>query len=105
MWCGEVAESVDRIKALSFLEYGEDRLQRLLLTPTMINYIHNSIDNSSKKNIMDKICEFYSEILQKCYSIIGKKDSSKNSMTNESENKKSPGNIFIESFISQSSID
>ena len=36
MWNNDVSESIERIKALSFLEYG---IVKLRLTPTMLNYI------------------------------------------------------------------
>ena len=57
--------------------------------------------------LMEKICEFYSETLQDCYSVIGKIDSYKNSdLTQGLERRKSSGkHTFIESFASQETFD
>ena len=64
LWSNDVSESLERINALSFFEIGIERLQ---LTPTMINYIQDNIDHNSKIEIMEKICDFYTHLLQMCY--------------------------------------
>ena len=54
-----------------------------MLTPTMINYIDSNMDLSSKQEYMHYICQFYLEILLKCYREIGKRAlSDKDNMNN-----------------------
>ena len=55
-----------------------------MLTPTMINYIDSNMDLSSKQDYMHYICQFYLEILLKCYREIGKRAlSDKDNMNNQ----------------------
>ena len=60
-----------------------------MLTPTMINYIDSNMDLSSKQDYMHYICQFYLEVLMKCYKEIGKKAIS--AVENEENYNQMPG--------------
>ena len=43
-----------------------------MLTPTMIKYIEDNIDQASKQDFMTTVCFLYNELLEKSYKEIGK---------------------------------
>lgn len=69
MWGKDISRSLERLSELSFFETGTNKLN---LTPTMISYIENHMDESSKKFYFLNICEFYRNILYESYLHIGK---------------------------------
>ena len=55
-------ESLEHLRDLSFLDsgYGE----KLMLTPAIISYIDDTIDQKTKRNYTEKICFFYEQLLE-----------------------------------------
>ena len=75
MWQHEnTSKSLERLQKQPFFEVGVDKI---MLTPTMINYIDTNMDLASKQDYMHFICEFYLTVMLNCYKEVGK-DASKN---------------------------
>ena len=74
MWgVNDLTQSLERLRDLSFLEVGVDKLT---LIPQMIGHIGENIDIISKKEYIAKICNFYKDLLLECYNKIKKSEHS-----------------------------
>ena len=70
MWQDEnTNKCLERLQKQPFFEVGVDKI---MLTPTMINYIDTNMDLASKQEYMHFICEFYLTVMQNCYKEVGK---------------------------------
>lgn len=70
MWGPDkLGESLGRLKKLSFLEIGVDKL---MLTPSINSYIEDSMDAVSKYDYMLCICDYYQSPLYECFKKISR---------------------------------
>ena len=65
MWGESTSKCLERLAKQPFFEVGVDK-DKIMLTPTMINYIDTNMDLASKQEYMHFICEFYLTIMQNC---------------------------------------
>lgn len=84
MWVNETAKSLSRLTSFSFFDVSTSK-EKLLLTPTMIKYVDDSMEQSSKKNYLLRICNFYKELLLKSYLEIGIVQAEESAQADESE--------------------
>lgn len=59
----ELTDGLERLRELSFLEFSE----KLMLTPSIMNYIEDTMEKELKKECMHRICNFYQKLLLESY--------------------------------------
>lgn len=67
----ELTDSLERLRVLSFLEVG---VEKLMLTPSIMSYIGDTLLDESKNDYMQRICDFYQGLLYESYKQFGRMD-------------------------------
>jgi len=67
----ELTDSLERLRELSFLEVG---VEKLMLTPSIMSYIGDTLLDESKNDYMQRICDFYQGLLYESYEQFGRMD-------------------------------
>lgn len=80
-----IQKGLDRLEQLSFLEVCEEK--KYVLTPFMLSFTGESIDQINKQTFMKTICEYYSDLLLKIFNKIGQQTKS-----GHTDGKNSPSN-------------
>ena len=70
MWTKEIAQSLERLTGYSFFEVSTNK-DKIMLTPTMIKYVDDYLEEVCKNNYFQQICSFYREILHNSYKHLG----------------------------------
>ena len=65
MWDPQVEKTLAQIKQYEFLQisYKDD----YFLTPLIVDFLHQSIQQEDKYNFMNKICAYFGDLLKRLY--------------------------------------